>query len=222
MTGLAGLRRYARPDAAARARAIARGAGGDAGAARERCEMCDEALGDRHGHVVDLERRSLACTCRACYLLFTGEGAGGGRYRSVPDRVCHDPDRPLTASDWDALGIPVGTAFFFHHSGLDQIVASYPSPAGATECELDLSAWGRLAADRPLCSALRPDVEALFVTRTDGGIETYLIPIDECYALVGRIRLSWSGLDGGQEVRDALASFAADLRGRARLLGTEE
>ena len=53
----------------------------------ERCEMCREVLGERHGHVVDLEKRSLACTCRACYLLFTHEGAAGGRYRAVPEHV---------------------------------------------------------------------------------------------------------------------------------------
>ena len=45
----------------------------------ERCEMCREVLDERHGHVVDLEKRSLTCTCRACYLLFTREGAAGGR-----------------------------------------------------------------------------------------------------------------------------------------------
>ena len=39
----------------------------------------------RHGHLVDTDKRSLACACRACYLLFTHQGAGtGGRYRAYP------------------------------------------------------------------------------------------------------------------------------------------
>ena len=72
------------------------GQGQDAAAEAEHCEMCNEVLTTRHGHLVDTEKRSLACACRACYLLFTHEGAAGGRYRAVPERICHDPDRPLT------------------------------------------------------------------------------------------------------------------------------
>jgi len=181
----------------------------------ERCEMCRQVLGDRHGHVVDTEKRSLACTCRACYLLFTHEGAAGGRYRAVPERVCHDPDRPLTDADWNELQIPVAMAFFFFNSALGRVVAGYPSPGGATECELDLAAWDRLAAAYPLLGALAPDVEAIFVSRTEQGNEVFLIPIDECYSLVGELRLRWQGFDGGAEARAALAAFLDGLRRRA-------
>jgi hypothetical protein len=181
----------------------------------ERCEMCREVLADRHGHVVDLEQRSLACTCRACYLLFTQAGAGGGRYRSVPERVCYDPGRPLTDADWNELQIPVAMAFFFCNSALGRVVAGYPSPGGVTECELDLAAWDRLAAAYPLLGALAPDVEAIFVNRTGEENEAFLIPVDECYALVGELRLRWQGFDGGQEARAALATFLAGLRQRA-------
>jgi len=230
------------------ARAAARSdAGGPEGA--ERCEMCREVLGERHGHVVDLEKRSLSCTCRACYLLFTREGAAGGRYRAVPEHVYHDPDRPLTDADWNELQIPVAMAFFFYNSALDRVVAGYPSPGGATECELDLAAWDRLAAAYPLLEALAPDVEAILVNRAEDGsispggqppgdppvwgglpvppipplappkYEVYLIPVDECYSLVGELRMKWQGFDGGAEARDALATFLAGLRRRAVPLG---
>jgi Family of unknown function (DUF5947) len=181
----------------------------------ERCEMCREVLGERHGHVVDLEKRSLACTCRACYLLFTHSGAAGGRYRSVPDRVFYDPDRPLTGEDWNELQIPVAMAFFFYNSALGRVVAGYPSPGGVTECELDLAAWDRLAAAYPLLGALAPDVEAIFINRANDGNETFLIPVDECYALVGELRRLWQGFDGGEEARTALAAFLTGLRQRA-------
>ena len=131
--------------------------------------MCNEVLTDRHGHLVDTDKRSLACACRACYLLFTHEGAAGGRFRAVPERVCHDPDRPLTDADWNELQIPVAMAFFFFNSALDRVVAGYPSPAGPTECELDLTAWDRLAATHPLLGEMAPDVEAIFVNRTENG-----------------------------------------------------
>jgi hypothetical protein len=182
--------------------------------------MCGEVLGGRHGHVVDIEKRSIACACRACYLLFTHQGAGG-RYRGVPDRVRHDPDRSLTDADWNELQIPVAMAFFFFNSTLGRVVAGYPSPGGPTECELDLEAWDKLAATYPLLGAIAPDVEAIFVNRTQHGNEAYLIPIDECYSLVGRLRLLWQGFDGGAEVRAALAAFLADLRQRARVLVPE-
>jgi hypothetical protein len=181
----------------------------------ERCEMCREVLDERtgHGHVVELEKRSIACACRACYLLFTMEG---GRYRSVPNRVCHDPARPLSAEDWNELQIPVAMAFFFYNSSLSRIVAGYPSPGGMTECELDLEAWDRITGTYPLLAALTPDVEAVFVNRTD--TEMFLIPIDECYSLVGVLRLRWQGFDGGAEARAAIEAFLSSVRHRATLL----
>ena len=188
----------------------------DAAEGTERCEMCREVLSERHGHVVDLEKRALSCTCRACYLLFTQEGAAGGRYRAVPEHVYHDPGRPLTDADWNELQIPVGMAFFFHNSALDRVVAGYPGPGGATECELDLAAWDRLAAAYPLLATLAPDVEAILVNRTsDATYELFLIPVDECYSLVGELRMKWQGFDGGAEARAALAAFLDGLRRRA-------
>ena len=193
--------------------------GQDPAAEAEHCEMCAEVLTSRHGHLVDTEKRSLACACRACYLLFTHEGAAGGRYRAVPERVCHDPERPLTGEDWNELQIPVAMVFFFFNSALGRVVAGYPSPGGTTECELDLAAWDRLAAVYPLFAEMAPDVEAIFVNRKEN--EVFLIPIDMCYSLVGELRLLWTGFDGGTEVRAALAEFLAGLRKRAVVLARE-
>jgi hypothetical protein len=233
--GLTGLRRFtaagvargstrARPEGT-RARPEGAGAspegagaspeGAGAGREAERCEMCRDTLDDRHGHVVDIEQRSVLCTCRACYLLFTHGGAMGGRYRAVPERVCHDPGRPISDPDWNELAIPVAMAFFFYNSALGRVVAAYPSPGGSTECELDLAAWDRLAGTHPLLAAMQPDVEAIFVNRAGDQPEAFLIPVDECYALVGELRLHWQGFDGGAEVRAAIGEFLAGLRQRA-------
>lgn len=177
----------------------------------ERCELCGTALDDRHGHLVDTDKRAITCACRACYLLFTSEGAARGRYRAVPERICRDPDRPLAAADWNELQIPVTMAFFFYNSALGRVVAGYPSPGGVTECELDLEAWDRLAAAYPLLAEMAPDTEAIFVHKE----EVFLIPIDMCYSLVGELRLYWQGFDGGAEARAALEKFLAGLRQRA-------
>ncbi len=183
----------------------------------ERCELCRTAVEDRHGHLVDLDKRSIVCACRACYLLFTHQGAAGGRYRAVPERILHDPARPLTGADWNELQIPVTMAFFFFNSALGRVVAGYPSPGGVTECELDLAAWDRLAAAYPLLGELAPDTEAIFVNKD----EIFLIPIDMCYSLVGELRLYWQGFDGGAEAHAALDKFLGDLRRRAIALERE-
>jgi hypothetical protein len=171
--------------------------------------MCGTPVMEGHRHLVDTQDRSLACACTACSLLFTREGA---RYRTVPDRVAREPDTPLTEMEWAALAIPVSTAFFFVNSALGRVVASYPSPAGVTECELDLAAWDEVANAHPLLRALIPDVEAILVAAP----EMFLVPIDVCYGLAGALRLNWHGFDGGTEVRRIMADALTDLRQRAR------
>jgi hypothetical protein len=167
-----------------------------------------------HSHVVDIEQRSLMCACRACFLLFTGPSAGGGRFRAVPDRYLHDPQNAITAAEWDALGIPVNSAFVLR--GDDGPAAFYPSPAGATECLLDLDAWDRLAAAHPLLAAAEPEVEAILVHGDDDGVQTYLVPVDACYELVGTVRVYWQGFDGGAEAHEHVAEFFERIRARAR------
>jgi hypothetical protein len=235
----AGLRRFAAPPrkpAPAGVSAAREAVSPAQAGAADRCELCGEQLAAGHAHLVDLQQRSIACACTACALLFTrpagwsaptgkpGWSAPTGkrsRYRTVPDRVRHDPRRPLTDAEWAELRVPVGIAFFFVNSSLGRVVAGYPSPAGVTECELDLAVWDRLAAGHPLLGALTPDVEAILVVRgqppaSEGGAETFLIPIDACYSLAGALRLNWHGFDGGAEVRRVLSDFLADLRQRAR------
>jgi hypothetical protein len=56
------------------------------------------------------------------------------------------------------------------------------------------------------------DVEALLVNRVRGAREHFLVPIDECYSLVGLIRMHWRGLSGGREVWEKIDRFFQDLR----------
>jgi len=185
-------------------------------AADETCELCRTEIPADHAHVADLENSSLVCACRACYLLFTRATAVRGRYRAVPDRYLSDDSRVLTPARWDELEIPVGLAFFLKNSRAERVVGFYPSPAGATECVLDLGAWDRLTADHPLLGAVAPDVEAALITRTDAGVEYFLVPIDACYELVGRMRMQWRGFDGGAEAKASIAAFLDEVRSRAR------
>jgi len=189
--------------------------------AGEKCELCRDGIPAGHGHVADLESATLICACRACYLLFTQPQGGRGRYKAVPDRYLHDPQRPLTAAEWDQLEIPVGLAFFLHSSRRGEVTGFYPSPAGATECILDLTAWDRLAARYPLLAAAQADVEAALICRAGAGVEYFLVPVDACYELAGRMRLHWRGFDGGAQARASIDAFLDNVRSRARAVSRE-
>ncbi|MFF2044367.1 DUF5947 family protein [Kitasatospora sp. NPDC058170] len=188
----------------------------------ERCSFCGLTLPPGHRHLVDTEERALVCACTACGVLFREPGAAGGRYRGVPDRYLADPGRGLDEDAWATLRIPVGTAFLFRNAALDRLVALYPSPAGATESELDEETWQAALSGSRLAGLLEPDVEALLLRRSAGRIECFLVPIDVCYELVGRMRLFWQGFDGGAEARGELDAFFARVAGLARALPQEE
>jgi hypothetical protein len=188
----------------------------------EVCEMCGEAVAERHGHVASLSERRLMCSCRACYLLFTQEGAGARRLRAVPERYREATEFAFTQEQWDALSIPVDLVFLFQQSDLEdpagplRVVACYPGPAGATESELELAAWAEIAALDPVLSDVAADVEAVLVRREgDGSFTCLLVPIDACYELVGLVRRHWAGFHGGEEVWRRIDAFFADLRSRA-------
>jgi hypothetical protein len=196
--------------------------------ALETCELCGAAIDDEHGHLVNVASRSLLCACRPCYLLFTHTGAGGARFRAVPQRYLAVPELASAAGAWESLNVPIGLAFFFMNSTTGRAAAFYPSPAGATESELPLDAWRSIVSEAPSLSTLEPDVEALIVRRRgsspmQGGedlstttTDAFVVPIDACYELVGRIRRAWRGFQGGDDVWREIDGFFDRAAERAR------
>jgi hypothetical protein len=186
----------------------------------EVCEFCGADIGERHGHVADVNEHRLLCACRPCYLLFEPRGAGGGRFRGVGEDVRRVADLRLEDAAWDALGVPVDLVFFFRQTGPDddpdRLLAFYPGPGGATESELDLAAWSRITGDNPVLDAIGPDVEAALLRRQDGGYTAHLVPIDLCYELVGLVRTWWEGMGGGADVWQRLAEWFDELDRRGR------
>ena len=184
----------------------------------ERCEMCSLELGEEHEHLVEPVNRKLICACQACAILF--EGQSGTKYKRVPRRVLFLPDFQLSDAQWDGLMVPIEMAFFFRSSPQAKIIALYPSPAGPTESLLTLDTWSEIVEMNPILNEMQADVSALLVNRVGhvrGGVpaEYYLVPIDECYKLVGLIRTHWRGLSGGTEVWREIATFFAALKHRA-------
>jgi hypothetical protein len=183
---------------------------------RLHCELCAMPLDVVHGHVVDTTDRRMLCTCYACGLLFAAPGAARGRFKIVPKRYARVPSPLFSDAQWDALGIPIGLAFFFENSENGRIVAFYPGPAGATESQLPLDAWEQLRAGEPLIASMEPDVEAALVYRARGeAAQAYVVPIDVCYELAGIVRSRWSGINGGDDVHRAIEAFFAGIAEKA-------
>jgi hypothetical protein len=103
------------------------------------------------------------------------------------------------------------------------MVVFYPSPVGATESLLSLETWDELARTNPLLTTLATDVEALLVRSVQrrGDFECYIVPIDACYELVGRIRRRWKGFDGGEDAWTEIDAFFAEVRARSTTVNLE-
>jgi len=183
----------------------------------ERCELCSAGIRPDHPHLIELAQRKLLCTCEPCAILFSGQGV---KFKRVPRRVLSNPGFNLSDAEWNGLMVPINMAFFFKSSLENRVIALYPSPAGATESLLALESWDDIVARNPILNEMESDVEGLLVNRLGysrgySSAEYYLLPIDECYKLVGLIRLHWKGLSGGTEVWQELGGYFASLKARS-------
>jgi len=189
----------------------------------ERCELCSAEVAADHPHLIEPASRKLLCSCNACAILFSGMGT---KYKRVPRRVLALADFRLSDGQWDSLMIPISMAFFFRSTPDARTVAFYPSPAGATESLLPLETWEDIENSNPVVKEMESDVEALLVNRIGhvrefAAAEYYLLPIDECYKLVGLIRANWRGLSGGTEVWQEIGRFFEALKQRATAVREE-
>ena len=172
----------------------------------ERCDTCGAALSAEHGHNFEPAVRRIRCACESCAMLYSTV------YRPIPKRVCVLRNFQISDAQWDELMIPISLAFFSHSTPAGRMVALYPGPAGAAESMLRLDSWEEVAATNPIMRTMEPDVEALLVNRVGSAREYFIAPIDECYKLVGLIRLHWRGLSGGALVWGEIAKFFDQLR----------
>lgn len=184
----------------------------------EVCELCSAELGPAHPHLLESGQRKFICACDACALLFSGRA--DSRYKRLPHRVRMLSHFQMNDAQWNSLMIPISMAFFYKSSVDGKVIALYPSPAGATESLLSLDTWADIVLENPVLEEMENEVEALLVNRVGyargaGVSEFYLLPIDECFRLVGLIRAHWRGLSGGTEVWQEIGRFFADLKSRA-------
>ena len=128
----------------------------------------------------------------------------------------------MTEAQWDSLLVPINMAFFFKTGAPPRVAAVYPSPAGATESLLPLETWDQTRRENPDLLSMEAEVEALLVNRLGAGRgfpmnQYFLLPVDQCFRLVGLVRTHWRGLSGGQELWQALEQYFAALDGASRI-----
>jgi hypothetical protein len=179
----------------------------------ERCELCSAELSPIHQHLLDPKKRQIMCSCDGCAILFCGQA--GAHFLRVPRRIRALSGFQMPDLQWESLMIPISLAFFYPNSAADRVIAMYPSPAGAIESLLSLESWTEIVAEHQALQAMEPDVETFLVNRVGTPAEYYIAPIDECYRLVGLIRMHWRGLSGGTEVWKEIHQFFGDLKSRS-------
>jgi hypothetical protein len=187
---------------------VIRGAGVRRQQAAEHCDLCGVAVPERHRHLLDTRAHAVMCACQACSLLFVQDAASTGRYRLVPQRRVR-----LAEVSTKELGVPVGLAFFVPQDD-GTVRAHYPSPAGATQWEVEARAWQRVVEACPLLDTLEPGLEALLVNTASGHRDRWIVPIDDCFRLVAVVRQEWRGLSGGSRVWPAIDEFFSALTER--------
>jgi len=201
-----------RAQAVAGLRGIAQGRRGAAPQAParvdEHCGLCNTTVPDTHRHLLHLDERRIVCVCETCWSLRSGDA----EFRPCGNRTILLEQFDLPDEVWASLAIPIGLAFFMKSGSVGGVVALYPSPAGATESELDMSSWDDLVARNPILSGLETDAEALVVNRLSEPRQYAIVPIDHCYGLVGMIKSRWEGISGGDAVESAVGDFFGALR----------
>ena len=174
----------------------------------ERCNFCGKVLSADHRHLVDLSAMKFMCTCDMCMILM----AENGTYKPLPQRSLQLEGFNMSDQLWSDFLIPVNMAFFVVSEKRNGTVAYYPAPTGATESKLKMDAWNNLVDLNPILNTLTPDLEALLINRLDDIGEYYIVPIDNCYKLIGMIRIAWKGIFGGKEVNDTIRQFFNELK----------
>lgn len=174
----------------------------------EYCELCNMNIPVQHRHLLQLDERRIVCVCGTCWALRSGDP----EYRPAGNRIVWLEDFNLPGELWASFQVPIGLCFFFFSGSVQKIVGLYPSPAGATECELYLDSWEELKELNPILSTLEVDIEAMVINRLADPPQYAIAPIDQAYELVGLIKANWEGISGGAGLNAAVENFFRGLK----------
>ena len=141
-------------------------------------------------------RASCMCACRAVLDPVRPRARpAAATTGSCPTGGCGSTASSSTTSRWEELRIPVDMAFFFHSSAGRARGGVLPEPDGRDRVAARARRVGRSWRRPTRCSASwSPTSRRCSSTARAARAQHWLVPIDECYALVGLIRTRWRGL----------------------------
>ena len=189
------------------------------GRAQEHCELCGEPIpADAPPPARPRRTRELHVRVPAVRAAVRPRrGAAAATTGSSPTAGCGSTTSSSTTRAWEELRIPVDMAFFFHSTRGRSAWSPSTRARWARPSRCSSSTRGTaLEAANPVLDELEPDVEALLVNRARGAREHWLVPIDDCYALVGLIRTHWRGLPAAARCGRRSARFFDGLDRRAQ------
>ena len=103
---------------------------------------------------------------------------------------------------WARLGIPIGLAFFTINGATRRDRRVLPQPRRLDRVRARPRCLGRAEGREP--GAGEPRARRRGVRRQPAGRPadpTSIVPIDECYRMVGTVKAAWEGISGGQRGR---------------------
>ena len=185
----------------------------------ERCDLCGLEIGPDHDHLIDPAERRLVCACGACAVLFSAQA--GTKFKRVPQ----DVTRTRRADDQRLRS--------GRRSGCRSIWRSSTTarrrdgwwPATPVRRARRSPCWSsrpgrKSSASIPSSPACSPTSRRCWSTACAAArtrTACFLVPIDQCFRLVGIIRMQWKGFTGGTAVWEEIDGFFAELaRWRAR------
>jgi hypothetical protein len=189
----------------------------------ERCELCASPVAVEHSHLVDLHKRRLVCCCDACVSLFDvpltreSQEISRTRFKRVPTRWKKLGDVVMGRELAAELCLPVGLIFLMCASPSGKAIALFPGPIGVAEADISGDGWARVVERWSALQEMVADVEAIMLVNMHNIDEAgvYLVPIDACFNLAGRLQTSWKGLDGGIDGERALADFVREVSAKS-------
>ena len=178
----------------------------------EVCELCGTELPQNHRHLLQLTERRILCACATCW------ASALGRPRAAPDRAAASSGsrtsscpRSCGRSCRSRSGSPSSCARASPTRWSPCTRAPRAPPSPSSTCPP-----GRSSSElNPILTGIEPDAEALVVNRIADPHEFVIAPIDECYGLVGAIKVSWEGISGGPALEREVPAFFDEMRSAA-------
>ena len=143
-----------------------------------------------------LQSRRLVCAARPARCSSAASKSGLSPRAAATSSSC--PTSASPTPQWESLLIPISLAFFFHSTPAERVRGRISQSGRGHRIALGIWKPGRRWSTRTPCwPRCNPTSRPCWSIAWAAQRSYYRVPIDECYKLVGLIRVHWRGLSGG-------------------------